>query len=295
MMSNDTDELQTELNVNIFMFCRSFRRRSASSAGPGATALDPDLPPTSPPSPKGQTAPSQHYGSPPSPSRSGSQASVFNRDRSASIENLSGRLQNASLTNSDDDRVIGGGPAGGAEDRDENGQQFWVPARLHPELAPSEFRAFLKTHSHTDPDGVVDGVGEATGALAGTVGHAGGSGPGLARSPSWLARSGQGANGNLGRKRSMLSRQYQPKPNDGVESEPPPLPFESARLTRSASGKSSIYGGVHGDQGVTLEELQKLENLVEGAGLDADPTQMRNLLRSSLSLRSSSQSESAYQ
>jgi len=82
----------------------------------------------------------------------------------------------------------------------------------------------------------------------------------------------------------MLSRQYQPRANDGVESEPPPLPSEASQLRRSGSTRANIYGGVKGDQGVTLEELQKLEHLVDGAGIGDDPAHMRDLLKRSLSL-----------
>jgi hypothetical protein len=283
---------------------RSFRRRSASSGGPGAIPLDPDLPPASPPSSppnqqnghwlgQQQSPSSSNYDPPLSPTRTSSPASVFNRTRSGSIERLGGQLQNTSLTNDNDDRVLGQGDVqlGGIlppEPSDDQSQLFWVPARLHPELAPGEFRAFLKNHSHTDSDGVVDGVGEATGALAGPAAvHPGGSGPGLARSPSWLSRSGQGNSGGLGRKRSMLSKQYQPKFNDGVETEPPPLPSEASKLRRSGSNRSSIYGGVKGDQGVTLEELQRLETVVDEAGVENDPAQMRSLLRRNLSMQAS--------
>ena len=55
---------------------------------------------------------------------------------------------------------------------------FWVPARMHPEIDPSEFRSFLKEHARS-PDGQ-------------------------------LARSGSVGSVGLGRKRSMLSRQYNP-------------------------------------------------------------------------------------
>jgi hypothetical protein len=190
-----------------------------------------------------------------------------------------------------EDRVLSAQASTSGDNEEEQSQLFWLPARLHPELAPGEFRAFLKTHSHTDSDGVVDGVGEATGAIAGSSANAGGSGPGLARSPSWLARSGQGTSGNLGRKRSMLSRQYQPRANDGIEHEPPPLPSDASQLRRTGSHRANIYGGVKGDQGVTLEELQKLEHLVDGAGIGDDPADMRNLLRRKLSLNASPESE----
>jgi len=57
----------------------------------------------------------------------------------------------------------------------DDGGLFWVPAHLHPELAPGEFRNFLKQHTHAAPEHAnADDAGEA---------------PGVQRSSSWLARS----------------------------------------------------------------------------------------------------------
>ncbi|KAJ9103823.1 hypothetical protein QFC21_002285 [Naganishia friedmannii] len=193
---------------------------------------------------------------------------------------------------------------------------YWVPAHLHPELAPTEFRAFLKEHAYGDS------------ANANT-----GDASSLARSPSWLARAGAngtgmvadlarrssslrdgsvrpsqsglgpvgsapsaqsvpslGAASSLSRKRSMLSRQYHPRQNDDVENEPPPLPLHrqgslSRSLTRSRSVRGSgIYGGGAADQGVTLEDLQKLESIADEAAESGDPEVMRTLLKRSLTL-----------
>jgi hypothetical protein len=139
---------------------------------------------------------------------------------------------------------------------------FWVPAHLHPELAPGEFRAFLKSHTHNDPENA-----DATDA---------GDAEGMARSPSFLARSAsRRGDGGLGRKRSMLSRQYQPKIGDNVEDEVPPLPDRQ---------RASIYGGRSGEKGLTLQDLQQLEMIVDEAGESDDPDQMRSLLRRSLSM-----------
>jgi hypothetical protein len=205
----------------------NLRRRSGSSPGPGALAIDPDLPP-------------------PSPNQPGPSSPTYS--------------SNDDITLSTPDGL-------------DDGSLFWVPAHLHPELAPGEFRAFLKAHTHADP----------ANADASEAGEA----PGLARSPSWLARressklgSGVGvgvgrADSGLGRKRSMLSRQYHPTAGDHVEEEMPPLP---------RSNRASIYAGRGGDQGLTLHDLQKLEMLVEQAGDSDDPAEMRKLLRRSLSL-----------
>lgn len=73
----------------------------------------------------------------------------------------------------------------------------------------------------------------------------------------------------------MLSRQYQPKAGDQVENERPPMPNRQ---------RASIYGGRTGEKGLTLEDLQKLEIIVDEAGEADDPADMRKLLRRSLSM-----------
>ena len=73
----------------------------------------------------------------------------------------------------------------------------------------------------------------------------------------------------------MLSRQYQPRAGDRVEEEEPPVPN---------SHRSSIYGGRSGEKGLTLEDLQKLEQLVDDATESRDPAEMRAALRRSLSM-----------
>lgn len=121
---------------------------------------------------------------------------------------------------------------------------FWVPARLHPELAPSEFRAFLKEHAR-------DG------------------GAALQRANSASSSS----TSSLGRKKSMLSRQYRPTESDGVEEE------DVVPLRRN---KSSYYSNP-GPQ-LTISDLQKLEALAEEASVSDDPSKLRSMLRRSLSL-----------
>lgn len=130
---------------------------------------------------------------------------------------------------------------------------FWVPAHLHPELAPGEFRNFLKSHT-VDPDAEGSETNEAT----------------LARSPSWLARS-RSMSGSLNRKKSMLSKQYTPRPGDNVEAERAPV--RRGSLAR------------HTEQGPTLRDLQKLEELVDDPEFTQNPEKMRDVLRRSLSQR----------
>lgn len=71
----------------------------------------------------------------------------------------------------------------GSSDEDEKARMFWVPARLHPELAPTEFQTFLNNK--------VESIKRRSGDFS--------------LSPDSLQRQGSG--GGLKRKKSMLSRQ----------------------------------------------------------------------------------------
>ena len=122
---------------------------------------------------------------------------------------------------------------------------FWVPARLHPELAPGEFRAFLKEHAR-------DG------------------GAALQRASS----ASSSPTSPIGRKKSMLSRQYRPSESDGVEEEHEVVPIRR--------NKSSLYSNPAPQ--LTIDDLQKLEELAEEASMSDDPTKFRSMLRRSLSL-----------
>ncbi|KAG8936438.1 hypothetical protein FRC02_002269 [Tulasnella sp. 418] len=186
---------------------RNIRRRS-SNQGPGSIPLDPDLPPNIPDSPSA----GGYWDNYPQESIPAGSSSPVSSDGAA----------------------------------DDPAHLFWVPAHLHPELAPAEFRAFLKEHTtqHPDADGPVPG--------------------GLARS---FSASG------LGRKKSMLSRQYKPSANDGVEDE---------NVVTVRRNRSSIYSAA-GPQ-LTINDLQKLEELAEEAAKSDDPSKLRTVLRRSLSL-----------
>ncbi|KAF5351527.1 hypothetical protein D9758_007237 [Tetrapyrgos nigripes] len=190
---------------------RDIRRRSTA---PGALAIDPDLPAQS----------------------SSSSNPYWSGDDSSSNEEGSSTTSHASDSTADTDDPF---------------HLFWVPASVHPEIAPAEFRAFLKEHSRSPPPG---------------------DGPAPTRSSSLSVSSG------LGRKRSMLSRQYSPSENDGVgETEEKIVPLRRNRTGRFAN---------QGPQ-LTINDLQKLEELAEEASETNDPTKFRNILRRSLSLNMS--------
>ncbi|GAB7355321.1 hypothetical protein MBLNU459_g5853t2 [Dothideomycetes sp. NU459] len=110
-----------------------------------------------------------------------------------------------------------------SDDEDDTSRLFWVPARLHPELAPKEFKTFVEDR--------VDRIRQR-------------SGSGDSLSPGTLERSGSDG---LRRKKSMLSRQIDSSRGykDGAD-----------RLERKKSEGRPGHGHA------TVENLSELEDLV---------------------------------
>ncbi|KAF9005956.1 hypothetical protein BDQ17DRAFT_1239689 [Cyathus striatus] len=208
-------EIQREVEA-----LRDIRRRSTT---PGALAIDPDLPNQSPPS-----SPTSGYWSGNSPTASSakdSDSSSSSHEDGSTSSHRSHRTSNPT---------------------DDPFHLFWVPASLHPEIAPAEFRAFLKEHARAPSTEDSDA-------------------PGLSRSPS--------SSSSLARKKSMLSRQYRPSENDGVEEE---------HILPLKRNRTSLY--VNRGPQLTINDLQRLEELAEEASESDDPSKLRNVLRRSLSL-----------
>lgn len=205
-------EYEIQLEVEAL---KDLRRRSTN---PGALTIDPDLPNQS-----SSVSPTSPY----CPNR------AFTLPGESADDNGSGSTSNAVGNDTLDIPT------------DDPSHLFWVPASLHPEIAPAEFRAFLKEHARAPP-----ADDNAT----------------FSRSPSLLSSS------SLNRKKSMLSRQYKPKETDGDEEENI-VPIKRSR---------SIYHQ-EGPQ-LTINDLQVLEELAEVASQSDDPSKLRNVLRRSLSL-----------
>ncbi|KEI37744.1 uncharacterized protein L969DRAFT_78073 [Mixia osmundae IAM 14324] len=187
-------------------------------------------------------------------------------------------------------------------------QLYWLPARLHPEIAPDEFRNFIK--DQTNPENLAR---RSSGGRYGS--HLEGSsslsrqrsGP-QAQSRRLSQSDGSSApptSANLARKRSMLSRQYLPSADDGVgdkpsegrarsHSPPPPLPTSTSLeaadgLAPSAgSGISRVGGSLRrsrsGMDHLTIEDLQNLERMANQAQDATDSQNGATGLRRKLSL-----------
>lgn len=87
---------------------------------------------------------------------------------------------------------------GHSADEDDPSKMFWVPASMHPELAPKEFKSFVETRAERVRRSSVSDD---------------------SLSPDGLDRSGSNASGGLMRKKSMLSRQVNSRDEyrDGAE------------------------------------------------------------------------------
>ena len=117
----------------------------------------------------------------------------------------------------------------GDDDEDDPSRLFWVPARVHPELAPMEFKTFLENRVQT----IKRRSGDQT-----------------SLSPDTLDRSGSG--GGLRRKKSMLSRQID---NDGGRGA---VGYKDG--AEQLERKKSL--SIHSTPELKIADLQELETLV---------------------------------
>ena len=133
-------------------------------------------------------------------------------------------------------------PSGDA-DEDDASRLFWVPARLHPELAPKEFKTFL--------DSRVDTIKRRSGDL----------------SHSAIGPERQGSGGGLRRQKSMLSRQIDNSGGRGADGYQDGA--ERLDRKRSLSGQEVLNTGMS-----NLQELEVLVNdpakIVQRLSLDAE-------------------------
>ncbi|KAL8826442.1 MAG: hypothetical protein Q9191_003800, partial [Dirinaria sp. TL-2023a] len=120
-------------------------------------------------------------------------------------------------------------PPSGETDEDDKAGMFWVPARLHPELAPTEFQTFLNNK--------VESIKRRSGEFS--------------LSPNGIQRDGSG--GGLKRKKSMLSRQIDNSGGKGADGYRDGA--ELLERKKSLSGADALNTGIS-----NLSDLEVLVN-----------------------------------
>ncbi|BGP41622.1 hypothetical protein JCM10449v2_005613 [Rhodotorula kratochvilovae] len=154
---------------------------------------------------------------------------------------------------------------------------FWLPASLHPELAPAEFKAFIR--EQTRPEALARRTSlSAGGGSAPTAG--GGAGP-----------------GRMNRRASLLRGEYKPRAGDGVggdarEEAIPPVPSLARTASDGAARGQRRSRNTLSFEELTIKDLQRLEELAakaeaEGgatAGEEEEGERLGRVLRRSLSL-----------
>ncbi|KAM0753297.1 hypothetical protein T439DRAFT_354725 [Meredithblackwellia eburnea MCA 4105] len=267
----------------------SLRRRSLSQP----TTLDPDLPPTTPSSPTSAsrpqlsisvTPPSQQItptGQPVSPTApAAAETGTLIRRKSSNT----GRLPSdhplpelpppspppplvAAFSSSPAAASAVAAVADGAVASTHTAQElFWLPASLHPELAPQEFKAFIR--EQTRPDN--------------------------------LARRVSGG-GRVDRKKSMLRGEYKPRTDDGVgEMKKKVSGTEQVQGDDAGSQKRTDAPATRLNfEELTISDLQKLEQLAARAEAEAaaegegEGERLGRVLRRSLSLNPSHLAQAA--
>lgn len=125
-------------------------------------------------------------------------------------------------------------PTGHDDDEDDPSRLFWVPARVHPELAPMEFQSFLEKRVQS-------------------IKRRSGGGEQTSLSPDGIERSGSGS--SLRRKKSMLSRQINNEGGRGAVGYQ-----DGAEQLERKKSLSRAENPVHGLKISDLQDLQTLVN-----------------------------------
>lgn len=186
---------------------------------------------------------------------------------------------------------------------------FWVPASMHPEISPSDFRKFLHEHASravregsTPPDSPASPSSSSSSSSSGLstgssstpqasypfAARASSIGGGLgAPSPPGSPIDLVSRNTSIARRGSTLRRQYRPESDTDEASDGRQTPEDLG-----GPGRGGLRGSMARRAGSTrqaapalsIEDLQKLELLAEEASKSEDPAQLRSVLRRTMSL-----------
>ncbi|GAA5990251.1 hypothetical protein JCM10908_005894 [Rhodotorula pacifica] len=181
-------------------------------------------------------------------------------------------------------------PSGGG-----GGELFWLPASLHPELAPQEFKAFIR--EQTSPEALArrSSLRSSSSSSSATL-ETGNTGTGAN-----VGRPGAGGS-RVGRRASLLRGEYKPRQDDGVGESSPTATGSGTgttselKRTTSDGNRRGVGGGLRRGsvinfEELTIKDLQRLEELAakaeaEGttAGEEEEGERLGRVLRRSLSL-----------
>ncbi|TKY85803.1 hypothetical protein EX895_005344 [Sporisorium graminicola] len=215
---------------------------------------------------------------------------------SASPTRLSPVTASPTSDNFDTARALATSPtsisSSGSQSPKDPSHLFWVPASVHPEISPSDFRNFIKEHAaraviqhagaddaeaHDDDTLPPLVVGDSP--IAHRLNSVRRQQQEQQHDPNDARGALLGRATSLSRRGSTLRRQYRPEQDtEDSEDDRPPRPLQRNRsgLSRGAYGLAI--------PNLTIDDLQKLEAAAEQASQSQDPAMLRSVLRRTLSL-----------
>ena len=229
------------------------RRSTANPKLPSQHPLPvPPLPSPSSLSPTGlQLSPFFGGGPPQAAEASSSSGSTSSPPTSPTTSYLDIPLSSVGLTSSSSSTADNGG----------GGELFWLPASLHPELAPQEFKAFIR--EHTTPEALAR-RSSLSSSSSGSDGQAGGGGGGRTTTTTTTT------NRRISRRASLLRGEYKPRQGDGVGGDDRDGGANDLKRTTSDGNRRGVGGGPAGGfrrggvlnfEQLTIKDLQRLEEL----------------------------------
>lgn len=167
---------------------------------------------------------------------------------------------------------------------------FWVPASVHPEISPTDFRDFIKEHAaravsqhHGDADAAADDTLAPLAIGDSPIAHRLDSVRRQQQQRQTQSNDARdvllGRSTSLSRRGSTLRRQYRPE-NDTEDTDEEKVPRPLQRNRSALSGRGSYGLAV---PNLTIDDLQKLEAAAEEASQTQDPAMLRSVLRRTLS------------
>lgn len=158
---------------------------------------------------------------------------------------------------------------------------FWVPASMHPEISPSDFRRFLHDHAsravREQQEGGKPPFDEQSDVNNDQQSSYSSSIPSNV-SPVSSVEALKKRSTSIARRGSTLRRQYRPEMDDESDSS------SSSNVNRNRRTLSQRQNYQSNVPELSIDDLQKLERLAEEASRSSDPSELRSVLRRTMSL-----------